>query len=65
MLIVYIGTSRAQWRESLWLRLCAQKWGRVQFRGWSLITALWWMRPIQAFQFLIPSKLEGKWGTAD
>ena len=46
-------------KASDWLRLYAPNWGHVRFCGWSSISELQWMRPVQALRFLIPSKLEG------
>ena len=67
MLIVYVRTSQAQWRESLWLaEALPRKNGAVSnLEGSVQLPHSDEWDPFWAFQFLIPSRLEGKLGAVD
>ena len=67
MLIVYVGTSQAQWRESLRLAEALPHENRAvsDLEGGVRLPHSDEQDLFRALQFLIPSRLEGMWGIVD
>ena len=67
MLIVYIRTSQAQWRESLWLAEALPHENRAvsDLESSVRLPHSDEQDPFRALWFLIPSRLEEIWGAVD
>ena len=67
MLIVYVGTSQAQWQESprLTEALPCENRAVSDLEGGVRLPHSDEQDPFRTLQFLIPSRLEGIWGIVD